>query len=181
MMSSQKKEKKNFEYVVKNVKTFIGMEGHGFNASLYRNGKKVAFVIDSAQGGCFDFQWTDWEEPKVDINIISYKGEPHTFQGTPEEKILTELVETLPKAKSEVFPDGVKETVDGFVAILIDQFERKKWLKRNLKKCFVFQVGNKIGSEEYLMFKKHPNLTKERVIKLIEKKYPNQKYKLLGE
>lgn len=48
---------------VKNVKSFVGMEGHGFNCSLYIDGKKVAFVIDEANGGEFHYQW-DGKTPR---------------------------------------------------------------------------------------------------------------------
>ena len=51
---------------VGNVVTFMGTEGHGFNADLLLNGKKVAFVIDSGNGGCYSYQWSDpAAEPKL--------------------------------------------------------------------------------------------------------------------
>jgi hypothetical protein len=49
-------------YTVKGVKNFIGREGHGFNATLYRDGKKIAFVSDMADGGCLRFDWEDRSE-----------------------------------------------------------------------------------------------------------------------
>ena len=33
------------DYSVKNIKSFIGMEGYGFNANLYRGKKKIAFLF----------------------------------------------------------------------------------------------------------------------------------------
>jgi len=44
-------------WTVKGVKTFTGMEGPGFNASLYFSGKKVADVIDDASGGPINILW----------------------------------------------------------------------------------------------------------------------------
>ncbi|MDP2692748.1 MAG: hypothetical protein Q8O88_03870 [bacterium] len=41
---------------LKNVKTFRGMEGHGLNADLYVDGKRVCFVMDEGNGGCFNYQ-----------------------------------------------------------------------------------------------------------------------------
>ena len=168
------------EYTVKSVKSFVGMEGHGFNASLYRNGKKVAFVIDDANGGDYHFQWCDWKVPKVEIHITTHEGKPHTFKGTPEEKILYEIIETLPKESSEYFPDGLKVSVDTFVSKIIDKFESERWMKRNLKSKFLFQIGDKIGSGEYQTFKKHPSITKDWVESYITKTYPNKKYTILG-
>jgi len=167
------------KYIVKNVKTFIGIEGQGFNASLYRNGKKVAFVIDSANGGNFNFSWEDWKKPKVDINITTDNGKPHTFKGTPEEKIFYEFIETLPKEKNSYFPDGMKINPDIFISELVEKFEEERYIKRNLKTKYLFQIGNKIGSTEYQTIKRKPNITKEMVLQYIKKTYPNQKYKLL--
>ncbi len=42
---------------VRNVKTFRGMDGLGFNASLYIDGSKVAFVMDEGCGGSMRFEW----------------------------------------------------------------------------------------------------------------------------
>ena len=36
---------------IKHMKTCIGREGYGFNASLYVDGKKIAFIMDDANGG----------------------------------------------------------------------------------------------------------------------------------
>ncbi|MDH5599027.1 MAG: hypothetical protein OEY34_07880 [Cyclobacteriaceae bacterium] len=51
--------KYNHEYRMKNVKTFRGMEGEGFNGNLYHGKKMIAFVIDSGQGGCYDYEIKD--------------------------------------------------------------------------------------------------------------------------
>jgi len=165
------------EYTVKNIKTFVGHDGQGFNLSLYHNGEKVAFVIDLAYGGDFDYQWVDWKEPKVDINITNYKKEPVCFKGTPEEKLIYELVETLPLEKSDTFPDGIKETVDGFVASILEKLESEQW-NRKLKKYFLFQIANEIGTDSYRTFKKE-NITRREVEKYIAEKFPDKKYKLL--
>jgi len=52
-------------YEAKGIKTFRGMEGEGYNADLYRDGKKVAFVIDDATGGMLDVEWLDRKEEKI--------------------------------------------------------------------------------------------------------------------
>ena len=44
-------------YTVKAIKTFVGMEGHGFNADLYLNNNKIAFVYDDASGGEIHFEF----------------------------------------------------------------------------------------------------------------------------
>ena len=81
-------------YSVKKVKTFRGMEGEGYNADLYRDGKKIAFVIDEGCGGETRFEWLDLGVPKVDIIHHGYGTEPITYKGTPEEKLFVELADS---------------------------------------------------------------------------------------
>ena len=169
-------------YSIKGVKSFMGTEGHGFNASLYRDGKKVAFIIDSANGGEYDYQWSDWKEPKVDINVTSWmNGEPITFKGTPEEKILYEHIETLPPiAPDDIITQEMKMDKDIFVSRLIEKYESERWMKRQLKNKFLFQIGTEIGNKSYQTFKKSSGMNREQVIGYIKKTYPNKKYILLG-
>lgn len=83
-------------YAVKGVKTFVGMEGHGYNATLYRDGKKAAFVVDDASGGPLQVEWADPSEeallrghaatlPPVTCEWAdSATGLPATLDMTPE-------------------------------------------------------------------------------------------------
>lgn len=41
-------------YEVKNVETFMGTEGYGFNCNLYQDGKKIAEDVDTAIGRMVD-------------------------------------------------------------------------------------------------------------------------------
>ena len=50
------------EYSVKNIKSFMGREGLGFNANLYKGKKKIAFAYDDASGGEVDIDWIDRNE-----------------------------------------------------------------------------------------------------------------------
>ena len=49
------------EYTVKNVKSFQGLEGQGFECSLYKDGKKIGTCTDTASGGEIDY-YIDEEE-----------------------------------------------------------------------------------------------------------------------
>lgn len=44
-------------YSVTGIKSFRGREGYGFNANLHRDGRKVAFVMDEADGGELRYEW----------------------------------------------------------------------------------------------------------------------------
>lgn len=83
-------------YTVKGIKTFVGMEGHGYNASLYRDGKLVAFVIDDASGGSLQIEWKDVSEGLVEVETKDYKGDPWVVKMTNEEKALHEHATSLP-------------------------------------------------------------------------------------
>lgn len=43
------------DYAIKNVKTYSGREGGGYQATLYRFGARVGTVVDYGDGGCADF------------------------------------------------------------------------------------------------------------------------------
>lgn len=88
-------------YTVKGVKTFVGMEGHGYNASLYRDGKLVAFVIDDASGGPLQVEWKDHAAERLTVQTKDYKGSPWTVKMTPEEKMLHDHVSTMPPRTCE--------------------------------------------------------------------------------
>lgn len=46
-------------YTLKNVKTWNGTDGGGFEASLYRDGKKVGTVFNAGCGGCNEYSFDD--------------------------------------------------------------------------------------------------------------------------
>ena len=99
-------------YTVKGIKSFQGNEGLGFNATLYRNGKKVAFVIDDANGGCFSWHFANKEA----------------------EKELTDFVRTLPGWKYQ----GVAITTDSdmMMSLLVEDTENTQAEIRSFKrKC----------------------------------------------
>lgn len=84
-------------YAVKGVKTFRGREGEGYNATLYRDGKKVAFVTDDASGGQLDIDWEDIHAPRTTVQVEGYeKGKSHPVNMTPEEKALHDHCLPLP-------------------------------------------------------------------------------------
>jgi hypothetical protein len=96
------------------------MEGEGFNATLCRDGKKIAFVIDDATGGDVQIQWA---------NAGS--------QGA-EEKRLMEFLKKLPAEQSE----GIEYSVDPgiFVAALVDENATEKRLRRIFRKQTLFRL-----------------------------------------
>ena len=91
-------------YQLKNVKTFMGREGEGFNATLYFNGKKIAHVDDYANGGPVSMNFTN-------------KADEDAFM-------------TYCRANSEfdIEPEGC------IIDDLFNKFQEDKFFKRNCKK-----------------------------------------------
>jgi len=133
-------------YSVKNIKRFRGMEGHGYNATLCRDGKKVAFVMDSGDGGEANFEWNDRTAPKVDITIDYFgDGRTHTYQGTPEEKLFLEL------ANSQTYTAyGHTGRKDG--AILIEELIETDKFRKDCKTKTLFRLASD-GEDTYQVYK----------------------------
>lgn len=131
------------KYTVKNVKTFIGMEGQGFNATLYRDGKKVAFVIDDACGGCYNYSFVSLQEEK-DYFAFCKALPPIDFQGSP------------------LTMDG-----DIFVSDLVSQYQQDKKLRSLCKtKTVVLMKDDQDGSFTVFAVK-----FTDEVKAFVEKKY----------
>ena len=122
-------------YEVKAVKSFRGREGYGFNANLYHNGKKVCFVMDSGNGGCYRYEWTNRDVERVSIK---HPDSGYDYKVTPEEKILKDHVEALPEF--ECYGGMMKHDSDTFISNLIDSYEYKKKLKSRCRTKTLFTL-----------------------------------------
>lgn len=107
-------------YSVKAVRTFTSTEGAGFNATLCRDGKAVAEVIDDGCGGCVLFRWKD----------------------RAEEKVLDDHVKTLPSYEYPDIGPGVKleATPDLFIGNLIDLYKFEKSLRNRCRSAIIFRL-----------------------------------------
>lgn len=115
----------------KNVTTFVGMEGYGYNATLYRGDKRVATVIDDASGGPVMIQWND-HKTMVDYPTKDYKGEPWVRRVTQEEKLLLDHCASLPQRE---IGDGILVPMDDeyFMYELMEGYQLMKDVKRVTK------------------------------------------------
>jgi hypothetical protein len=111
---------------LKGIKTFRGNEGYGFNATIYVNGVKCMFVIDDANGGCYNYESFIYKNSNADLvkeNI----------------KLLNEYIKTLPE-QPMVF-DGKPYKKDGKIVMLkpdmdsfIDEILNKELIKKEKEK-----------------------------------------------
>ena len=98
-------------YTVTKVKTFQGMEGAGFNATLCKDGEPIALVIDEGCGGCYLCRWLD--------RAAEAPFKAHVKQVLPNEDF---------------------EAEDMFIARLIDEWETNRQLKRWCKTKVLFRL-----------------------------------------
>ena len=123
----------NSNYEIKGLKTFMGREGYGVNASLYYKGKKIAFIMDSGNGGCLDIDYLDGHH-----------------RNTPSH--ITEFLKTLPsftnKERGFEFREDEESRMneEDFCNELIDYSLAQKEFKKCLKKVSVLTDDNTIAS-----------------------------------
>lgn len=147
---------KNFgDYTVKGVKTFMGTDAGGYNATLYRKGKKVAFVIEEGGGGEAFIQW-----------IPDVREE--------EARLLKAHVDSLPLVPFEGHPDKpLKIDESWFVSDLVAkwEFERdvarvEKKVRKDCETKTLFRLTSNKAGEWYVI---QAPCTEERKARLREK------------
>lgn len=125
-------------WMVKGVKMFEGMEGRGFNASLYMDGKRVAKVRDDATGGELWFDWLDRSEGLVEIKARGWKGEMVTMKVTRFEAALEEEATALPSY--DYHGMTMYPSAESIVNGLVDDYNEAQWLKRQMKRHTLFRI-----------------------------------------
>lgn len=137
-------------YTVKGIKTFIGMEGHGYNATLYRDGKAVAFAIDDASGGDLQIEWKDQADGLYVVKTTNYKGEPWEIKMTLEEQRLHELCASMPHTTCEWTdpaadkPAVLAVTMASYIEELVNDALMLRDIARYTKGKIAFTLGGKL-------------------------------------
>jgi len=133
-------------YAVKNVKSFMGLDMPGYNATLYCDGKAVALVINDGGGGETDIQWKDYDSPRIDVPWKNSKGEAFNIRCTPLEAQLYEHIRGKTWKCEELNFEGDMDP-ETFVGQLVDQFEQEKTHKRWIKNQTVFRLKDQTEGE----------------------------------
>lgn len=152
------------KFTVSKIKTFIGNEGQGFNATLHRDGKVVAEVIDDASGGSVDFRWLDQS-----------KG------SSKEEEIYREYIKEYRPDDKIGSGDEQYLYLDLFVEELVNaELSARTW-KRMCKKNTVVQIGKEIGTDQYRKFEGIGFEVRKRVQEYAIKHHKGQSVKILND
>lgn len=162
-------------YAVKGVKQMEGRDGYMLNCSLYKDGKKVATVIDDGNGGCLDIHFLDYKAPRVEVSGINYMDEPFNYKGTPEEKAFQDYVNTLPTYDTE-WSKNQHPDQEHVINEMVDEYENLKRFKRACKKKTLFRLK---GDEDSYYTIKYPYC--EKVRKHLETKYGDKLDSIINE
>lgn len=139
------------KYEVKGVKYHKGHEGEPLaECGLYRDGVKVAVFSAGDWGGEANIWWVDEKAPKVEVKGIRFGGEAFSYQGTPEEALLTAHCATIPP---EPFEYGDHKptytTPDIFIENLVNDFDSNKRVEKYAKTKTIFLAKKNGQTLEY--------------------------------
>lgn len=159
-------EKQGHKYTVTKIKTFLGREGYGLNATLCRDKKAVAFIMDSGNGGMVDFDWVDQKRGE--------SAEEAMFKG-----FIAEVVPPDPADKgSNLDPLTIQQfAMEQWVNAEVDRIQNDKRFRKTCKTKTLFQVGTEVGGDEFQVIKGVDLATRQ----YIEKKYAGQKIRILND
>lgn len=150
-----------FGLSIKNFKSFIGLEGHGFNANLYMGTAKLATIIEDASGSIMlNIQWTD----------------------KASEAIVKNIVDALPLEKCPADAEGWEKTLydetghrkvkmDDYLNALVNDHELAIKRARKEKTYIIFSLPDRKGFFEV----KH-NGEVARMRTAMEARYPGIKF-----
>jgi hypothetical protein len=110
-------------YTVKNVKTFEGMEGGGFEVTLYKDGKRIGKACDDATGGEINLFLDDGEEDLLHAHCAALPKIPWDYPELDAKE-----------------PEGMQPDVGTFIEDLVVKYTTQQWLKRNCKTKTMFRI-----------------------------------------
>lgn len=158
-------EKQGHNYAITKIKTFRGNEGFGLNATLTRDGKPIAFILDDANGGPMDFDWADQNHGESAEEAM-FKGFIAALPPDPEDKESTLSPETL-----------LGFAMENWVNVEVDRIKNDKRFRKICKTKTMFQIGAAIGGDEFQVVKGVDLATRQ----WIEKKFKGQKIRILND
>lgn len=149
---------------VKAVKGFMGLEGRGFNATLYADDVKVAHVIDDASGGQIHF---DWNGATAEVRKQNENAVASFIAALPPEALPADAEDW----EKSLYPDGFRKIgLDEYVSKLVDDFENAKRMNSQKKTSVLYTTpGCKAG--QYFTVKHRGNV--EATIAWVRNKHPD--------
>lgn len=168
-------------YTIAKIKTFIGNEGQGLNAVLVKDGKPVAFVLDDANGGELQVDFTNPEQnaksyqahrssaKKAEADCIAHAREWWNNSPNAEEsrKFFKQLNEDYPESARATQSDW--NCLRAWIDHEVDAALMKRSLDRMSKTKTLFRLNDEIYAEGEYRAVKAPY--SEAVRAQLDKKY----------
>ena len=131
--------KTNIKFTIKNIKTFNGRDGNGFECSIYRNNKRVGTAYNDANGG----------ENVIDLLTDGPKGEPFETR-MARTKILRDEFQTFTAKFCEeraLEVDTYWRCEDRWLDASVDDAAELKIIKRHCKTKTIFRTNEDAKGE----------------------------------
>lgn len=160
---------------LKNVKTFNGMEGQGFSATMYVDGKVCCDVIDDANGGCYHYNVA--YDRKAGARVAGAEAlldKAHAFCKTLP---LTPWPESCGGGEGPDGSKGYQPDLDAFVSELVQQIDTEKRLARARKNATLFSVDGDEGKG--IAYRSIKTLDKEVATRVIDKQFGAGKWRFI--
>lgn len=117
-------------YTVRNITSFRGREGYGFNATLYAGDRRVAVVYDDASGGMYRYEWLAKDRAQQALDAAAFtaaaKAQPPIDLGPEVVNGAGVLIDCDP---------------DTYMARLVDEAETAKKVRALLKRRVLLLDG----------------------------------------
>jgi hypothetical protein len=129
------------------------MEGMGFNATLLRDGKKVALVIDDACGGEFQYEFVSAKEEKAFQDFVQaqpgYEFEGKKFTATDDTVISKMLDDLMAKRDQARFDRQMKKKMETNTLFCLkgDDKDGYRWVKAPYSPKVVDYLRKKYGEK----------------------------------
>lgn len=148
-------------YTVRKVKTFLGHEGHGFNAELIKDGQPVAFVMNAADGGPCDFEWYDNGRPRSAAEVlnppvrhmveVTNPNNGHKYRVSPEEAAFLDHTKDMVYDMLGHDNQPLHMGIDGYIEELVVTHSERKRLERACKTKTVFRLKAQRKGDYYTL------------------------------
>lgn len=176
-------------YSLTGIKSFRGMEGLGLNATLLRDGKKVAFIMDDGNGGEYRFEFgnpTQRREGRVSREEAQREETAFAtfclewYRSSGQEQHDREQNDKWNEGKSDPVPFTIRPqyVMEVWVGRFVDEYESAKRLAKLAKKKTLFRIKGetyKDGEWSTLAEPYGP-----RVQAYFDKKYPGKVAEIYG-
>lgn len=161
------------DYSLKGIKTFTGNEGIGLNATIYLGKRKIADVLDDANGGDVQIHYIAREEEAPFVAMVEA-----WFTASGEEQRWNEEMQKL-CAGSDLKPEPARliSKIDQWIDARLADREREKNLKRWAKTKTPYRLKGDTPEEWRII--KSP--ISPKLIQYLRDKYGGQIETIYGE